>query len=150
MVGGLDDTGVTVAEVELVSLDPDNHPVPPCLTSLKELPVASYAMAGAVDEDGNPFVCGGRSYPSEASFDQCYKYDPQADSWDQHGTMPYKGAFLADIVVPRLGLVIVGADSSYDNPGDKVIATTDGVSFEELAPLPEPLSAGRHNSETRT
>ena len=147
MVGGYN--GDNLAEVEVVSLDPINNPVPPCLNNLKELPVALDAMAGATDEDGNPFICGGRSYPSTEYYDQCYKYDPQADSWEQHGTMPYKGAFMADIVVPGLGMVMVGAGNSYSNAGDEVISTTDGVSFEELAPLPEPSSSGRYNSETR-
>ena len=155
VVGGSDDTGATVAEVELVSLDPDNHPVPPCLTSLKELPVASYAMAGAVDEDGNPFICGGYSYTSRDTYysDKCYKYDPQTDSWEQHGTMPYKRAYMADTVVPGLGLVMVGGfDGQFGNLGgtDEVIATTDGVLFQELAPLPEPSYQGKINSESPT
>ena len=148
MVGGID--RASLAEVELVSLDPDNYPVPPCLYNLTELPIASHGMAGAVDEDGNPFVCGGRSYPSEASFDQCYKYDPQTDSWDQHGTMPYKGAFMADTVVPGLGLVMVGGLDGNEEGRYEVIATTDGVSFQELAPLPWPSYQGKINSETPT
>ena len=141
----------SLTDVELVTLDPDNFPVPPCLTNLKELPFASFGMAGAVDEDGNPFICGGARYdqPEDEIYDQCYRYDLQADSWEQHGTMPYKRVFMADTVVPGLGLVMVGgSDGSVAT--DEVIATTDGVSFKELAPLPEPSVYGRCNSETRT
>ena len=46
--------------VDLASLDPDSAPVPSCLNSLSYLPVGRYAAAGAVDEHGHPFVCGGR------------------------------------------------------------------------------------------
>ena len=63
--------------------------------------------------------------------------------------MPYKLVFMADTVVPGLGLVMVGgSDGSVAT--DEVIATTDGESFKELAPLPEPSVYGRCNSETRT
>ena len=151
VVGGIDLNGETLAEVELVSLDPDNHPVPPCLTSLQELPAASHAVAGAVDEDGNPFICGGKF--EDGYSDMCYKYDPQTNSWELSGTMPYERAYMADTVVPGLGLVMVGGfDGQFGNLDgtDEVIATTDGVFFQELAPLPEPSSSGTYNSETPT
>ena len=135
----------SLTDVELVTLDRDNFPVPPCLTNLKELPFASYAMAGAVDEYGNPFICGGVQEYS----DKCYKYDPQADTWELLGTMPNLLSYVADTVVPGLGLVMVGGDDgTYPNDGtagtDEVIATTDGVTFQELAPLPEPSYQGEN------
>ena len=37
-------------DVELVSLDPDNNPVPPCLANLNNFPVELYGAAGSVDE----------------------------------------------------------------------------------------------------
>ena len=138
--------GACLAEVELVSLDPDNYPVPPCLNNLKDLPIESAGMAGAVDDVGNPFICGGYSTSPSEYLDKCFKYDPQADSWEQHGTMPFKRGFMADTVVPGLGLVMIGG---YDGitVRDEAIATIDGVYFQKLAPMPEPSTGGRYNSE---
>ena len=49
VVGGYDSSG-SLADVELVSLDPDNNPVPPCLTNLNNFPVELEGAAGSVDE----------------------------------------------------------------------------------------------------
>ena len=127
----------------MVTLDPDNYPVPPCLENLQALPVELYAAAGAVDEAGNPFICGGIFYTTSGRIpqDKCYKYDPQRDSWEQHGTMPYKAGFIADTEVPGLGLVMVGGQGA-GTVGDEVIATTDGVNFQELGRLPGPVFGG--------
>ncbi len=46
VVGGRDSTGRT-DKVELVSLDPGNHPVPECLKQLANYPVALQGAAGA-------------------------------------------------------------------------------------------------------
>ena len=120
----------------MVTLDPDNYPVPPCLENLQALPVELYAAAGAVDEAGNPFICGGIIYTTSGriSQDKCYKYDAQRDSWEQHGTMPYTAGFTADTEVPGLGLVMVGGEG--DGNGNEVIATTDGMTFQELDQFP--------------
>ena len=139
VIGGYD--GTTLAEVELVTSDPDNYPVPPCLDSLQDFPVELYGASGAVDQAGNPFLCGGTTFPSTTYYDQCYKYDPQRDSWEQHGTMPYKAGFIADTEVPGLGLVMVGGQGA-GTVGDEVIATTDGVNFQELDRLPGPVFGG--------
>ena len=45
VVGGYD-----LSDVELVSLDPDNNPVPPCLANLNNFPVEISYAAGSVDE----------------------------------------------------------------------------------------------------
>ena len=51
VVGGYNyDLGGSLSDVELVSLDPDNNPVPPCLANLNDFPVEFYAAAGSVDE----------------------------------------------------------------------------------------------------
>ena len=127
--------------MELVSLDPDNFPVPSCLKNLQEIPVGLYAAAGAVDETGNPFICGGVFLDSSiVPRDECYKYDPWRDSWEQHGTMPYAAGYIADTEVPGLGLVMVGGEE--DGLGDEVVATTDGVTFQELDRLPSPNLGG--------
>ena len=40
VVGGYNyDLGGRLSDVELVSLDPDNNPVPPCLANLNDFPV---------------------------------------------------------------------------------------------------------------
>ncbi len=46
VVGGSTSSG-SVDQVELVSLDPDNHPVPECLKNLGPFPVEEYLAAGA-------------------------------------------------------------------------------------------------------
>ncbi len=46
VVGGWDDA--TLNQVELVSLDPENHPVPECLRELQGYPFAMRAASGAV------------------------------------------------------------------------------------------------------
>ena len=88
--------------VELVSLDPDNHPVPSCLENLNNFTVPGlWASAGAVDQEGIPFICGGgqnRGFEEDPEyFDECYKYVPEADSWEVQGTMPYKAGFMSDV-----------------------------------------------------
>ena len=51
VVGGYnDDFGGYLSDVELVSLDPDNNPVPPCLTNLNDFPLGFAYAAGSVDE----------------------------------------------------------------------------------------------------
>ena len=49
MVVGVDNIGYR-NEVELVSLDPDNNPVPPCLANLNNFPVKLDGAAGSVDQ----------------------------------------------------------------------------------------------------
>ena len=129
--------------MELVSLDPDNFPVPSCLKNLQEIPVELYAAAGAVDEAGNPFICGGIFYTTSGRIpqDKCYKYDPQRDSWEQHGTMPYTAGFIADTEVPGLGLVMVGGEGE-GSVRNEVIATTDGMTFQELDQFPPGPTCG--------
>ena len=46
--------GSYIDAVELVSLDPDNSPVPPCLTNLNNFPVGINGAAGSIGE-GNLF-----------------------------------------------------------------------------------------------
>ena len=51
VVGGINyDLEGSLSDVELVSLDPDNNPVPPCLANLNDFPVEFYSAAGSVDE----------------------------------------------------------------------------------------------------
>lgn len=42
--------GGYINAVELVSLDPDNNPVPPCLTNLNDFPIGIDGAAGSVGE----------------------------------------------------------------------------------------------------
>ena len=42
--------GGFIRAVELVSLDPDNNPVPPCLTNLNNFPIGIDGAAGSVGE----------------------------------------------------------------------------------------------------
>ena len=39
-----------LSDVEIVSLDPNNNPVPPCLTNLNDFPVELDGAAGSVDK----------------------------------------------------------------------------------------------------
>ena len=84
--------------MELVSLDPENHPVPYCLNNLTDLPIFDLeGSAGGVDENLMPFICGGyRDKPFEY-LRQCYKYDPKTDSWQEQGSMPYNNSYSADV-----------------------------------------------------
>ena len=51
VIGGYNsDFGGYLSDVELVSLDPDNNPVPPCLANLNDFPVEIAYAAGSVDE----------------------------------------------------------------------------------------------------
>ena len=149
VVGGYN--GTNLAEVELATLDPFNKPVPPCLGDLNDFPIGIYASAGAVDEVGNPFICGGvHLWDSRRLevFNRCYKYDPQSDSWEQPGgSMPFPAGFIADTEVPGLGLVMVGGRGGAVS-GD-VIATKDGGTFQKLADIPDfaGTRSGRHISE---
>ena len=49
VVGGYGDSG-RLSDVELLSLDPDNNPVPPCLANLNDFPVKLESAAGSVDK----------------------------------------------------------------------------------------------------
>ena len=48
VIGGYNDGPLT--DVELVSLDPDNNPVPPCLKDLNNFPVEIRGAAGSIGE----------------------------------------------------------------------------------------------------
>ena len=51
VIGGYNfELGGHLADVELVSLDPDNNPVPPCLANLNDFPAEISNAAGSVDE----------------------------------------------------------------------------------------------------
>ncbi len=65
--------------VELLSLDPENHPVPDCLKSLRSFPEAISSAAGAALVDGAPVVCGG--YIGSSPSEKCFTYNLAADSW---------------------------------------------------------------------
>jgi len=140
VVGGYnDDFGGYLSDVELVSLDPDNNPVPPCLTNLNDFPLGFAYAAGSVDEDGLPFICGGYNYPDY--FDTCYGYMPTSDSWEEIGTMPSRRGFSAYTFMDGFGLVMAGGydGSSYLN---SVILTKDGSTFETLDSLPTASDRG--------
>ena len=49
VVGGYN-SGNYLNEVELVSLEPANNPVPPCLMNLNDFPAPISGAAGSVDE----------------------------------------------------------------------------------------------------
>ena len=51
VIGGYNyDLGGELSNVELVSLDPDNNPVPPCLANLNDFLFGIQYAAGSVDE----------------------------------------------------------------------------------------------------
>ena len=50
VIGGFNSDLGFLSDVELVSLDPDNNPVPPCLANLNDFPVEIAYAAGSVDE----------------------------------------------------------------------------------------------------
>ena len=56
-----------IDEVEVISLDPDNYPVPLSLRFLQPYPVINWGSASARLKDG-PVVCGGHRYNAEDSF----------------------------------------------------------------------------------
>ena len=51
-MGGSTD-GLTVENVEIVSLDPIYSPVPDCLKELNQFPIYTLGSAGALDYAGN-------------------------------------------------------------------------------------------------
>ncbi len=53
VVGGLDDRGFTLDTVELISLDPANHPVPERPRQLANYPGEIKLAGGAALKDGN-------------------------------------------------------------------------------------------------
>ena len=137
LIGGY--TVSAIDDVELVSLDPDNNPVPSCLDNLKYIPVSIYAAAGSLDEDGLPFFCGG-AFDDYSASDLCYKYYPQIDSWAEHGKMPSERSYSASAEVPGIGLVMAG--SKDPSASSSVIATKDGKNFQSLQSLPVPTYGG--------
>ena len=56
VVGGLGDPGA-VRTVDLISLDPVNHPVPDCLKKLGDFPERMYGGGGAALKDGKYIAC---------------------------------------------------------------------------------------------
>ena len=102
--------------VELVSLDPDNHPVPSCLENLNNFTIPGlWASAGAVDLEGIPFICSGgqNKWPEDPEYyDECYKYVPGTDSWEEQGTMPYKVPSINDVSYMILDPLFPGPVSS--------------------------------------
>ena len=50
VIGGYGYSEPILSDVELVSLDPDNNPVPPCLANLNDFPFEIAYAAGSVDE----------------------------------------------------------------------------------------------------
>ncbi len=89
VVGGGTENRDEADTVELISLDPADHPVPSCLRNLSAFPVPLTAAAGgsfltpagASDEGnpGEPVVCGG--YGTGERLLSCYKYKPSVDRW---------------------------------------------------------------------
>ncbi len=47
VVGGMDAEGNVLRDTELVSLDPENHPVPECLRSLAPFYLSTMKASGA-------------------------------------------------------------------------------------------------------
>jgi hypothetical protein len=55
VVGGLNASG-SLSDVEVVSLDPETNPVPPCLAELKSFPTTVYWGAGGVLGSGKSII----------------------------------------------------------------------------------------------
>ena len=91
-----------VNEVEVISLDPERHPVPACLRFPRRYPHATWGSFSArmtnseyFDDIGKeseasslyaeriPVVCGGIGSQSQ---NECYKYDAASNTWALVGT----------------------------------------------------------------
>ncbi len=96
--------------------------------------------------ESTPTICGGYGNYSgnsdETSLDVCHRYDYATDTWSVSGFMPTAMDTEAWDEHPDWGLVMSGGFSNNDQLDD-VLATNDGSSFEELAPLPGLFNGAR-------
>merc|ERR1712117_46434 len=132
----------------------ENKPLPSCLSGPRR-PGTTYTKANGrlhskeafkspigINPDGKLFYCESVYYEKE-----CYTYSANDDTWVKTGVLPIssrgqQGA--ASYFSPSVGLVISGGniDGGRGDNVDKVYRTRDGVTFEELPDLPEPVDLG--------
>ena len=105
--------------VDVISLDPEGHPVPPCLRSRKPYPHKVRAAVGAsvYGEERDPLVCGGELFPGGAT-SLCYAYDAANDTWDLKSKMIHNRSWPGASVHPQAGFVITGGLGEYEKLGD--------------------------------
>ena len=84
-----------------------------------------------IPSDGIPLVCGGCvGTPADCSYsDKCYRYIPEADTWEETGSMSGKKRGQAADYTDSLGLAMAYFDAPLE-------VTRDGVDFELLADYP--------------
>ena len=117
--------GTQLRLVEVVSLDPGN-PLPQCLENMSDLPSNEEfdGSSGATLPDGTPLICG-------SSGQQCFRYQPQSDSWLRSGFMRTYHKHAGYAHNDALGLTIAGGL----NTGPLVERTYDGFTFSEVTPM---------------
>ena len=91
----------------------------------------SQRLRSTIPSDGIPLVCGGCvGTPADCSYsDKCYRYIPEADTWEETGSMSGKKRGQAADYTDSLGLAM----AYFDDPLE---VTRDGVDFELLADYP--------------
>jgi hypothetical protein len=118
-------------DVEIITLDPVNNPVPQCIGSSSALkfPVSVYDAGGAAI-NSIPTVCGG--YQDNKISDVCFQYNYQNSSWDMSGQMNIPRRSSGWAYSNSWGLVATGGYSRLSSSE----YTTDGGTFRSLKALP--------------
>ncbi len=109
VVGGHSQTAAYTKNVDLISLDPDHHPVPKCLRIRRQYPDRVRAAIGAsvFGKGRDPIVCGG-VVSWDYRTDQCYLYSPEKNAWSRGNRMLYHRDWPGGSVHPRDGLIMTG------------------------------------------
>ncbi len=76
--------------VDVVSLFPEEFPVPDCMKNISDLPRGIHGAAAAVvPPDSRPLLCGGFDELHQTESDACFVYDYASNTWSEtEGRMP--------------------------------------------------------------
>lgn len=130
-------------DVTLLSLDGD-PPVPECLQNLNPHPKQlSGSCAATLGNSKLPHVCGG-SYSecgdltcNEDESDECYRYNPDLDSWTLSGIMSSStNDYTACTVNGVPEMIMNGGYSGSSSVSRSTRYTSDGELFGNLPPMP--------------
>ncbi len=132
--------GATTNETELISLEPESHPVPSCLRNLQPYPyMVRNAVGGAVAGGMVPLVCTGY-VPNGGLLGDCLQYNAHTDLWLRSGSLPPANVHnAAGSVHPRFGLLVSGGVDTAEAEYAAVRSTLNGAEFRTThASLPVP------------
>jgi len=123
--------------VSLISLD-GGPEVPYCLKDLSQFPKQLYrSCAASLGNDKIPHVCGGVTNEcgefscDQGLMDECYRYDPNQDTWTVSSIM-FENKFLHACAVNSVPEIIINGGYSSDSTW----TTDDGETFGILPPMP--------------